>query len=140
MAVPPAIFRPPVLAVHRFPSHADFLQYPNGCAVVDIDGGYHPFGAQLGKRCIDQGQRDFRRVTVAPLLRTEHVAQVHDLGLDQGQVAGTDQPSGRDFLHGEFEARARQFDLRSQQLLQVFGRALFVARSEKKIAGDPRIR
>jgi len=91
VAIPPAILRAPMLAItHRFPAHTHFLQHANRSAVVDVDGGYHPFGAQLEKtRHRSRASAiSVRVIPLPPLLGAEHVAQVHDLRLDQGQIAG----------------------------------------------------
>ncbi len=69
VAVPPAILGAAMLAIHRLPAHADFLQHADRRGVVHIDGGNHPLRAQIEKCRIDQGQRNFGRDIPCPTAR-----------------------------------------------------------------------
>src|SRR5271165_1533060 len=136
MAVPPAVFGAAVLAINRFPAHADLFQYPHRSLIVDVDGRDHAIGAQVEKCGVRERQRNLRGVALAPIRMPEHVAQIGDVALDQRQVAGADQAPGATFLDGEFKSRARQLELRGEQVVEIMGSAFLVARAEKQVARD----
>jgi len=70
----------------------------------------------------------------------EHVAQIGNAVLDPGQVACADDLLRGIFHHCQLEPEARVVALRVDQALQILGAAIRVARAEKKVASDARIR
>src|ERR1700722_11158477 len=84
VAVPPAILGAAVFAVHRFPAHADFFQHPDRGAVVHVHRRDDALGAQIVECRVDEGERNLRRVSLAPMLDAEHVSQVDDAAFDEG--------------------------------------------------------
>src|SRR3984957_15353429 len=140
MAVPPAVLGAAMLAKHGFPAHADFLQHANRGGVVDVHRRDHAVRAQIEECRVDQSESDLGRQSLAPVLDAQHVSQVDDVALDEGQIAGPDHAPGFYFLDGQLEPGSRPFALRGQQAFEIFGGAVLVAGAEKKVARDARIR
>jgi hypothetical protein len=61
----------------------------------------------------------------------EHVAQIGNAVLDQGQIACADDISAGIFHHRQLEPGTRTLALRLDQTLQIVGAAVLIAGTEK---------